>query len=70
LDLSSLCHKGRSTTKTLRILQLSHFVPAFDTCSTNLREDGPEEQYQRLVGNINLVDLQTLSASADIGRST
>ena len=51
--------------KTLKILQWSHFVPAFDTWfnGTFAKEWGQKHNTNVIVDNINLVDLNTRAAS-------
>jgi multiple sugar transport system substrate-binding protein len=51
--------------KTLRILQWSHFVPAWDTWFNNTytKEWGAKNNTNVIVDNINLVDLKTRAAS-------
>lgn len=51
--------------KTLKILQWSHFVPAFDTWfnGTFAKEWGQKHNTNVVVDNINLVDLNTRAAS-------
>lgn len=51
--------------KTLKILQWSHFVPAWDTWfnSTYTKEWGQKNNTNVVVDNINLVDLNTRAAS-------
>jgi multiple sugar transport system substrate-binding protein len=51
--------------KTLKILQWSHFVPAFDTWfnATFTKEWGQKNNTNVVVDNINLVDLGTRAAS-------
>ena len=51
--------------KTLRILQWSHFVPAWDTWfnQTYTKEWGQKNNTNVIVDNINLVDLNTRAAS-------
>src|SRR5215475_1000374 len=51
--------------KTLKILQWSHFVPAWDTWfnGTFTKEWGRKHDTNVIVDNINLVDLATRAAS-------
>src|SRR5260370_9068649 len=51
--------------KTLKILQWSHFVPAWDTWFNNTytKEWGQKNNTNVIVDNINLVDLNTRAAS-------
>src|SRR5438270_13672302 len=51
--------------KTLRILQWSHFVPAWDTWFNNTytKEWGQKNNTNVIVDNINLTELKTRAAS-------
>ena len=55
--------------KTLKILQWSHFVPAYDTWfnGTFTKEWGQKNNTNVVVDNINLVDLGTRSRVGSIG---
>ena len=57
--------RAQAQQKTLKILQWSHFVPAYDTWfnGTFTKEWGQKNNTNVIVDNINLVDLNTRAAS-------
>jgi len=57
--------RAQAQQKTLKILQWSHFVPAYDTWfnGTFTKEWGQKNNMNVVVDNINLVDLPTRAAS-------
>ena len=57
--------RARAAGKTLKILQWSHFVPAWDTWfnGTYVKEWGQKNDTEVIVDNINLVDLNARAAS-------
>ena len=57
--------RAQAQQKTLKILQWSHFVPAYDTWfnGTFTKEWGQKNNTNVVVDNINLVDLGTRAAS-------
>jgi multiple sugar transport system substrate-binding protein len=63
--LGPAMHFGQTQPKTLKILQWSHFVPAFDTWfnGTFTKQWGQKHDTNVVVDNINLVDLNTRAAS-------
>ena len=57
--------RARAAGKTLKIIQWSHFVPAWDTWfnGTYVKEWGQKNDTEVIVDNINLVDLPARAAS-------
>jgi multiple sugar transport system substrate-binding protein len=57
--------RAQAQQKTLKILQWSHFVPAYDTWFNGkfTKEWGQKNNTNVVVDNINLVDLGTRAAS-------
>ncbi|HYB54331.1 MAG TPA: carbohydrate ABC transporter substrate-binding protein, partial [Thermoanaerobaculia bacterium] len=57
--------RAQAAAKTLKIIQWSHFVPAWDTWfnGTYVKEWGQKNDTEVIVDNINLVDLPARAAS-------